>query len=159
MRSIRARCFFISLLLYFTASLLLFSAADVNGAEAEDDVAAGGGPAEAEHGTEAGEEQHLIELVPKIRASGTRQNLIANHLAVGIDGYIEKQAMREREFRVVLFPGLREVGERDEFSGLQDVDGHIVLNGANGDARHHQLQHDGEYQDGGYESTSGRHSQ
>ncbi len=114
MRSIRAL-----LLLYLTASLVhsfvaSFSAADVDRAEAEDDVAAGGGPAEAEHRTEAGEEQHLIELVPKIRASGTRQNLIADHLAVGIDGYIEKQAMRQREFRVVLFPGLREVGEREE---------------------------------------------
>jgi hypothetical protein len=38
-------------------------AADTNGAEAEDDVAAGGGPAEAHHGAEAGEEKNLVELV------------------------------------------------------------------------------------------------
>jgi hypothetical protein len=35
------------------AVLLKRSAADVDGAEAEDDVAAGGWPAEAEHGPEA----------------------------------------------------------------------------------------------------------
>ena len=60
----------------------LCSAADVDGAEAQDYVAAGGGAAEAEHRAETGEQEHLVELVAQVEAARTGQNLVADHLAV-----------------------------------------------------------------------------
>ena len=69
-------------------------AANADGAEAEDHVAAGSWPAEAHHWTEARKEQHLIELVPQIEALWSGQNLIGDHLAVLVDGDIQKQAVR-----------------------------------------------------------------
>src|SRR5580700_8338797 len=71
-------------------------AADTNSAEAEDDVAAGGGPAKAHHGAEAGEEKHLVQLMAQIGAGGSGKNLIVSHLAVGIDGDVDEKAMRKR---------------------------------------------------------------
>ena len=73
-------------------------------------MAAGGGPAEAQHRTEAREEQHLIELMTQIHASWTGENLVANHLAVLVHGDIEEQTVGKRELRVVLLrsPGLRD---------------------------------------------------
>ena len=124
-------------------------------------MAAGSGAAEAEHRAEAREQQHLVELMTEIGAARAGQNLVGGHLAVGIDGDVEQQTMRQREFGLVLFlrPGSRKIGKRDEFGGLQDVERHIVLHGANGDAGHHELQHHDENQDGGDEAAGCRNGE
>jgi hypothetical protein len=78
-------------------------AADADGAEAQDDVAAGSGPAKAGHRVEAREEQHLIELVLHFAGSWTGENLVVQHLTAGIDGDIDHQAVRQSEFGIVIF--------------------------------------------------------
>ena len=80
-------------------------AVDPHGAEAEHHVAAGSGASKAEHGAEAGEEQHLIKLVAQIDAVRAGEDLIVDHLALGVHGYVEEQAMRKRKLGVVLFGG------------------------------------------------------
>src|SRR5713226_6311260 len=119
-------------------------AADTDGAEAENDVAAAGGPAETHHGTEAGKDEHLVELVTKIGAARARENLIVNHLALGVDGDVNEKTMRQRKFDFVLFgrPRLRIVGQRDELRGPQEIELNVVGDGANGDSGHGQLQND-----------------
>src|SRR5580692_340440 len=84
-------------------------AADTNGAEAEDDVAAGSGPAEAHHRAKAGEKKHLVELMAQIRAVRTSENLVTGHLAVVVDGYVDEKTMRKGKLYFVLLrrPSLR----------------------------------------------------
>src|SRR5208282_632946 len=77
-------------------------AANAYRAEAEDDVAAGGGPTKTHHRAEAGEEQHLLELMTQIGAVRSSKNLVIGHLAMGVDGYIDHETMRQRKLKLVL---------------------------------------------------------
>ncbi len=76
--------------------------AHVHGAEAEYHVAAGSGTAEAQHGAEAREKQHLIELAAQLVAVRTGKNLIVGHLAVRVHDDVKEQVVRQRKFKVVL---------------------------------------------------------
>src|SRR5258706_4864682 len=77
-------------------------ASDADGAEAQNYVAAGGGAAETHHGTEAREQEHLIELMAEVDALGAGDNLVGDHLAVLIHGDIDEQTVRERKLHIVL---------------------------------------------------------
>src|SRR6266849_9578788 len=137
------------------------SAADADGAEAEHHVAAGSGTAEAQHGAEARKEQHLVKLAPEFQAVGAGDNLIIGHVALGIDGDVQQEAVRQGKFEVVLFrrPGLRIVRKRNQLGGAHEIESHIVLHGAHGDARADHLVHQHENENGGEESASGRDGQ
>jgi len=133
-------------------------AAHVHGAEAQNDVAAGSGTAEAEHGTEAREEQHLIEFAAEVGALRTGKNLVVDHLPLRIDGDVEKQAMRQSQLSGVLLgsPGGGIFGERNEFGWAHQVDRHIVFNGANRDAWRDHLKSEDEDESRRQESTGSR---
>ena len=70
-------------------------AADVDGAEAKDHVTAGGGPAEAKHGAETGEKQHLVELVAQVNAVRAGEDLVADHASVGVYGHVQEKTVGE----------------------------------------------------------------
>src|SRR5438132_473579 len=78
-------------------------------AETENHVAAGRGTAEAQHGAEAGEKQHLVKLAPEFQAVWAGENLVISHVALCIDGNVQKKTVRQGKFEVVLLrrPGLR----------------------------------------------------
>lgn len=130
----------------------------MDGAKAENDVAAGSWASKAQHGTEAREKKHLVELVTERDAVRARENLVVGHAAVGIDGDVEEQAVGQRKFEVTLvcIPGLGIVGKRDEFRRLHEVERNIVLDGANGDARRNHVKDHDENEDGGEESAGSR---
>src|SRR5882672_10974578 len=97
-------------------------------------MAAGSGTAEAQHGAEAGEEQHLVELAPEFQTVRAGENLIVGHVALGIDGDVQQEAVRQGKFDV-------------------------VLDGAHGSARHDHLEHQHENEDSGEESAGSRNGQ
>src|SRR5258708_3229244 len=137
------------------------SAADADGAEAENHVAAGSGTAEAQHGAEAGEEQHLVELALEFQAVWAGENLIVGHVALGIDGDVQQEAVRQGKFELVLFrrPGLRIVRKRNQLGRAHQIESHVVLDGAHGSARHDHLEHQHENEDSGEESAGSRNGQ
>src|SRR6266851_1270976 len=124
-------------------------------------VAAGSGTAEAQHGAEAGEEQHLVKLAPEFQAVWAGENLIIGHVALGVDGDVQQQAVRQRKFEVVLLrgPSLRIVRKRNQLCGAHQIESHVILDGADGSARHDHLEHQHENEDGGEESASGWNGQ
>src|SRR4029077_21027041 len=63
--------------------------ANPHGAEAQDDMPAGGRPAKAHHRPESREQQHLVQLPPQIHAPRPRKNLISHHLAMLVHGHID----------------------------------------------------------------------
>ena len=65
--------------------------ADVNLVEAEQDTPAGHGEAEAQFRTEAGKQQHLIDLLLHHGVIGARQYLVANDLSLSIEGRLQQQ--------------------------------------------------------------------
>src|SRR6266403_3247880 len=109
-------------------------AADADGAEAEDYVAAGDGAAEALHGAEAREKEHLIELMAQVHAVRAGNNLVADHLTVLIHGDINEQAVRKGKLDVMLLrrPGRWVLGKADQLRG-EDIQRHVIRNGAHGD--------------------------
>ncbi len=66
------------------------SAADADGAEAENHVAAGCGTAKTQHGAEPREEQQLVKMTPKLRIRRPGENLVVGHLAVRVDSDINQ---------------------------------------------------------------------
>src|ERR1700741_4924395 len=91
-------------------------AADAYGAEAQDDVTAGNLAAKTTHGLEARKQQHLVKLMLHFHGLGARKNLVADHLALGVHGDVEKQAMWKSQFGIVLLRGpvSGRIGKRDE---------------------------------------------
>src|SRR6266850_5450933 len=132
-------------------------AADADSAETENHVAAGRGTAEAQHGAEAGEKQHLVKLAPEFQAVWAGENLVIGHVALCVDGNVQKKTVRQGKFEVVLLrcPGLRIVRKRDQFGGAHQIECYVVLDGAHGDARHDHLEHQHENEDGREESACG----
>jgi hypothetical protein len=67
------------------------SAADADFAEADHDMPAVGRSTEAQAWTEAGEQEHLIDLAPNIRIVRAGKNAVGNHVALrvqcGFDGH------------------------------------------------------------------------
>ncbi len=124
-------------------------------------MAAGSGAAETQHRTEAREKQHLVELVAKLRARWAGENLIIGHLAVGVHGDINEQAVRQRKFEVLPFrrPGLRIVRKRNELGGAHEIESDVILDGANGGAGHDHLEDEDKHKYGGEESAGGRNAQ
>src|SRR5437588_166278 len=118
------------------------SAANADRAEAHHHVSAGRGPAEAEHRAEAREQQHLIQLVAQFRAGWTRENLIIGHVARSIYCHVQQKAVGQGKFGIVLFgrPGLRIIRKRNKSRRMHEIDGHIVFDRAEGDARNNHLQ-------------------
>src|SRR6266567_8855828 len=137
------------------------SAADADGAETENHVAAGPRTAKTQHGTEAREKQHLVKLAPEFQAVRAGENLIVGHVALGIDGDVQQEAVRQGKFEVVLLrrPGLRIIRKRNQLGGAHEIEGDIVLHGAHSDARHDHLEHQNENENGGEKSAGGRKSQ
>src|SRR5205823_6729863 len=131
--------------------------ADADGAEAENNVAAGNFAAETGHRVETREEQHLIQFVLHFGRIGTGKDLVANHFAVCAYGNIEHEAVRKCELGIVIFrsPISGRVGKSEQLGRLHDVERDIVGNGLNGDARRHQLKNEDENQHGGNETASG----
>src|ERR1700691_2721211 len=121
-------------------------------------MAAGGGPAEAQHGAKAREEQHLVELVTQIYAVRAGEDLVADHASVGVYGHVQEKTVGESKLGVVLLggPGLRVVRKRDQFGGSQDINGDIILYCADRDAWNDELRDDSEDQNGGEESAGCR---
>jgi len=66
-------------------------------------MAAGRGPAKTHHRAEAGEQKHLVQLMPHVPAVRSGKNLIIHHLAVLIHGHVHEQTVRKRKFGFVLF--------------------------------------------------------
>ena len=100
-------------------------------------MAASGGPSEAHHRAESREEQKLIELAAKSAVARPGENLIADHLTLRVNGDVHKQAMRKREggFGLIGAQHERIFREGNELRGTHQIYGHIVLDGAHGDAR------------------------
>src|SRR6266481_132910 len=97
----------------------------------------------------------------KFRVRRTGENLVTGHLAVRIHGHIDQQAMRQREFEVLLLgrPGLRIVRKGNQFGGAHEIEINVVLDGAHDSTRHYYLEHQHKNQDGGEKSAGGRHGQ
>src|SRR5882762_567275 len=135
--------------------------ADVHGAKAENYVAAGSGTAEAQHGAEAREEQHLIELAAQLRIARTRKNLIVGHLPMRINDDVQEKSVGKRKFKIILFrsPGLRVVRKGDELGGAHQIKSHVVLHGAYSDARCNHLENQNKNDDGREKSTGGRNGE
>ena len=133
----------------------------MHGAEAQDDMATGGRPAKAQHRTEARKQEYLVQLMTKINAVGPGENPVADHLAIGVNGDIYEQAVRQGELEVVFFrgPGLRIFRKSDELGRTQNIQRHIVGIGLHNDARHDQLQNDREDKNGGEKSSGRRNSE
>src|SRR5260370_2595246 len=131
------------------------SAANAHGAEAQNNMASRGGPAETQHRAEAREKKHLVQLVAKIDARRPGENLVVHHPAVGVNSDIHEQAVRQGEFQIVLLrgPRLRILRERDEFGRTQNIQRHIVGVGLHDDARHDQLQNEHENENRGEKSA------
>ena len=125
-------------------------AANADGAEAQDYVATGDGAAETLHGAEAGEQEHLIELMAQVDAVWAGNNLVADHLAVLVHGNINEQAVRKRELHVVLLgrPGRWIIGKGDQFRGTENIQRHVIGNGAHGDPWSDELQDQNKNEDG-----------
>src|SRR6266403_238106 len=136
-------------------------AADADGAEAQDYVAAGDGAAEALHGTEAREQEHLIELMAQIHAVRAGNDLVADHLAVLVYGDINEQAVGKSKLNIVLLrrPGRWILGKADEFRGAQDIQRHVIGNGAHGDPGSDKLQDQNENENGGEKSAGSRNGE
>src|SRR5260370_9703668 len=124
-------------------------------------MAAGSGTAEAQHGAEAREEQHLVKLAAEFQAVWAGNNLIIGHVALGIDGDVEQEAVGQGKFEVVLLrgPGLRIVRKRNQLGGAHEIERHVVLHGAHSDARPDHLKHQHEDENGGEESAGGWNGQ
>src|SRR2546425_1145689 len=75
---------------------------DADFGEAQDHVTAGGGPAKTHHGAETREKQDLIELAAQGAVARPCQDLIVDHLALGIHGHVNQKVVRERESRFAL---------------------------------------------------------
>ncbi len=69
--------------------------------------------------------------------------------------------MWQREFQVLLLrrPGLRIVRKRNQLGWAHQIESHVVLDGAQGGARHDHLEHQNENEDGGEESAGSRDGQ
>src|ERR1700722_2596480 len=132
-------------------------AADTDGAETQDDMTSGSGPAEAHHWAEAREKKHLVKLMAQIGAVGTRENLVAGHLAVRVDSDVDEKTVRKRKLHLMLLggPRLRIIRQRQKLGGTQNIERHVVGNGTHGDARHHQLQHENKHYDRGKNTAGG----
>src|ERR1700675_481766 len=91
----------------------------------------------------------------------TRKNLVADHLAMLIDGDIDEQAVRERKLNVVLLgrPGGRVIEKGDQPREAEDIERHVVGDGAHGDSGNNELQDDGKNENGGEKSAGGRKRQ
>jgi len=70
-------------------------------------LAAGSWTAEAQHGAEAGEEQHLVELAPEFQTVRAGENLIVGHVALGIDGDVQQAGRAARKVRLRSVPAPR----------------------------------------------------
>src|SRR6266403_2951263 len=136
-------------------------AADADGAEAEDYVAAGDGAAEALHGAEAREKEHLIELMAQVHAVRAGNNLVADHLTVLIHGNIDEQAVRKGKLDVMLLrrPGRWVLGKADQFRGAEDIQRHVIRNGAHRDSGSDQLQDQNKNENGGEKSAGSRNGE
>src|SRR5262249_61333669 len=132
-------------------------AADADGAEAENHVAAGNLAPEALHRSKAGEEQHFVELMLHVLGTRTGNNLIVDHAAVLVDRDVHQQTVRKSQLGIVLFrgPAARRIGKRDELGRLQDIQRSIVGVGLYGEAGSHHLQHHHEDQHGGNKTAGG----
>src|SRR5580692_6122760 len=119
-------------------------AADADGAEAQDDVAARGGPAKTHHRAETREKQHLVKLVPQVSAVGTGENLVAGHLPVRVNRNVDEKPVRKRKLNFMLFgrPGLRVVRQSNQLGGAQNIERHVIRDGAHRNSRNHQLQNE-----------------
>jgi len=120
-------------------------------------VTAGNLPAKTTHGLEPRKQQHLVKLMLHFQGLGTRKNLVADHLALGVHGDIQKQAMRKREFGIVLLRGpiSGRIGKRNELGGLHDIQWNVIGNSLDRDARRDQLQHHGKNKNGGNDAAGG----
>jgi len=92
-------------------------AADVNGAEVQDHMAAGSRPTKAQHRTEPREKQHLIEVMADRRRIGTLNNVVSGHLAIGIHSDVDQQIMLQLQIGMLHFGDNRFgiIGKGDEF--------------------------------------------
>ena len=136
-------------------------AANVNGAEVKNDMAAGSRPAKTQHRAETREKKNLVELMAQRRARGTRKNFIVQHLAAIVDCDIDLEALRKRELDLVLLgsPSLRIIRNGNQLRRTKDIERNIVGNSLQGGTRCHQLQHEDEDHNGGKDPTSGGNRQ
>src|SRR5262245_14684255 len=91
------------------------SAADADGTETQDYVTARNFAAEALHGSEAGEEQHLVKFMLHVLSARTGKNLVVDHAAILVHGHVHEQAVGKGELGFVLFrsPIAGRIGKRD----------------------------------------------
>src|SRR5271157_4135377 len=91
--------------------------ADVDGAEAQHNVAARSGPAKAEHRAEARKEKHLIELVTQLWRVRAVDNFVAGHLALCIDPDVHQKVVLQVHIGMLHLGhgGIGIITERDEF--------------------------------------------
>src|ERR1700737_2377358 len=79
--------------LYRARSSGAMLAADVDSAEAEDNVSTGGGASKAHHGTEARKEKQLIELMAKLGAGWPGNDLVIEHGTLCVDGNVNEKTV------------------------------------------------------------------
>src|SRR3984893_12821720 len=93
-----------------------------------------------------------------IQALLTAEHMVSSALSVRVHGDIKEQTVRKGKFGIMLLgsPRLRIVRKGDELGRPQNIERHVVLNGAHEDARHNELQDDDKDQDGKDKAARGR---
>jgi len=136
-------------------------AADVDGAEAQDYVSAGGGPAEAQHWAEAREQKRAIQLAVRLLVVRAIDYFISNHLSARIHNHVHQEVVLEDRVGMLHFGHdvCREIGKRNQLGGTQQRCGNVVGIGLHGDTRKDHVQYEYENDDRGEESAGGRNGQ
>src|SRR5271170_4006269 len=134
------------------------SAANMDGAEADDHMAASGWPAEAEHRTEAREDQNLIEVMAGFRRSVAVDDVVRGHLPVRIHRHVHQKVVLKFQIRMLHLRHGRHriIGKRDEFGGLQQAGGNIIRIGLDGNARRDQVKNENKNDQSREKAASGR---
>src|SRR6516165_12021544 len=73
----------------------------VHGTEAQHYVTAGSRSAEAEHRAEAGENEHLVELMTQVRSVGTGDDVVIHHLPLGVNGNVDQELISQVQVRML----------------------------------------------------------
>jgi len=114
-------------------------------------------PAKTHHWAKAGKKKHLIELVTQIRACPVPKEFDSQPSDHARRQSHRQKAMRKRKLNFVLLgrPSLRVVRQRQKLGGTQNIERHVIGDGAHRGTRHHELQHKNENHDCGKNAACG----
>src|SRR5258708_36224146 len=96
-----------------------------------------------------------MELMAQVDTVRAGNSLVADHLVVLIHGDIDEQAVRKGKLDVMLLrrPGRWVLGKADQFRGAEDIQRHVIGNGAHGDSGSDKLQDQNKNENGGEKSA------